>query len=186
MRKTILTMVAVMLMLCSSAHAAGLTVSVVTEQVTEVDKGNSIGVDLGYFFGLEGGPGIEPFVGLQWWPRWDDNGDMEPPGVVCLGGRYHFGDIIDSDSAIPFIPDLLLGVLNEEVEAKLYLSGRFTMNFIDKDVGYMGLGTGILLKTTPISPAALRFEIRYGDTFSQLNEVPDNRLNYYFGVHYQF
>ena len=186
MIKRILITIALACLMTTLVQGAGLTVSFMTEQAVS-DKGNSLGVELGYFLGIDNnGPGLEPFVGVQWWPRWDDDGDLEPPGVVEFGGRYHFGDILDYDSAIPYIPELLLGILNEEMEAKPFISGRFTINFIDQDAGYMGLGTGILLRTTPESPAAIRFETRYGNGFSQLNGVPDNRLNFYLGAFYQF
>jgi len=186
MKRAILTII-VLLCLTAIAQAAGPTVSFMTEQVASVDKGNSLGIELGYFLGVDdSGPGLEPYIGCDWWPRWDDDGDMSPPSVVVLGARQWFSDIVDSNSIIPFIPQAFLAVLNEEIEIKPYISFRFSANIVDKDAGVMSIPAGITVKTSPTANSALRFEIRYSDTFGVLNVVPDNKFDYYMGIYIPF
>jgi hypothetical protein len=171
------------LCVCSIAGAKGLTAAFLTEQVVHVDSGNSLTVEVGYM--LDGG--LEPYLGTQWWPRWDEeSGDLEPPGVLILGCRQHFGDILDPNSAIPFLPELLLPVINESVSLTPFVDMNFTANFLDKDNGQMGVGTGVLLKTSPDATAALMFEARYNDTFGELAGVPDNRIDFYMGCFIPF
>jgi len=87
MKKLMLLMVALVCLMAIQVHAAGPTVSFITEQVANVDKGNSLGVEVGYFLGADNGAGLEPYIGMDWWPRWDEEGDMETPSVVVLGVR---------------------------------------------------------------------------------------------------
>ena len=183
--KGLILMLAI-LCVSSVAQAAGPTVSFMTEQVTSVDKGNSLGIELGYFLGVGDGSGLEPYIGTDWWPRWDDDGDMKPPSVVVLGVRNWFSDIIDPNSAIPFIPDMFLMVLNEDVEIRPYVGFRFSANIIDKDGGLMSIPVGIAVRTSPESNSALRFEVRWNDTFGAVNMVPDNRLDAYMGIYIPF
>ena len=186
MKRVLLTIIAV-LCLCVSAQAAGVTVSVMTEQIANVDKGNSLGVEVGYFLGIDpAGAGLEPYIGCDWWPRWDEEGDMAPPSVVVLGVRQWFSDIVDPNSAIPYIPSIFLTILNEDVQIKPYVGFRFSANIIDKDSGLMSIPVGISLKTSPGSNSALRFEARYNDTFGSLSMVPDNRFDLYMGMIIQF
>lgn len=177
----------VMLMIlcvCSIAGAKGLTAVFLTEQIANTDSGNSLTVEIGY---LLDDNGLEPYIGTQWWPQWDETtGELEPPGILILGCRQHFADILDSNSPIPILPNILLPVLNEKVEIKPFIDLNFTANFIDKDNGLMGLGTGILLKTSPEATASLMFEARYADTFGELNDVPDNRIDLYMGLFVPF
>ena len=84
------------------------------------------------------------------------------------------------------MPDLFLSVLNEDVEIKPYIGFRFSANIIDKDGGLMSIPVGIAIKTSPVSTSALRFEMRWNDTFGALNMVPDNRLDYYMGMFLPF
>lgn len=172
------------LLLCGTVQAMGPTVSFMTEQIANVDKGNSLGIELGYMLGIDAG--LEPYIGTEWWPRWDDEGDMNPPSVIVLGVRNHFTDILDPNSALPFVPGLLLTVLNEDIEVKPFIGFRFSANVVDKDAGVMSIPAGILVKTTPNSNSALRFEVRYSDTFGGLSTVPDNRLDYYMGLYIPF
>jgi len=186
MKKLILLMVALVCLMTVQVQAVGPTVSFMTEQIASVDKGNSLSVELGYFLGAKGGAGLEPFIGTDWWPRWDDDGDMKPPSVVVLGVRNWFGDIIDPNSAIPFVPGMFLIILNEDVEIKPYIGFRFSANFVDKDAGLMSISAGITVKTSPENNSALRFEVRYNDTFGALNAVPDNRFDAYMGIYIPF
>ena len=186
MKKLILTILMV-LCLCGAVQAAGLTVSVMTEQIANVDKGNSLGVEVGYFLGIDpAGPGLEPYVGCDWWPRWNEEGEMDPPSVAVLGCRQWFSDIVDPNSAIPFIPEIFLSILNEDVQIKPYVGFRFSANIIDKDAGLMSIPVGIAVRTSENSNSALRFEVRYNDTFGELSMVPDNRIDYYMGMYLQF
>ena len=186
MKRSLITIIAV-LCVCASVHAAGVTVSMMTEQITNVDTGNSIGVELGYFLGIDdAGAGLEPYIGCDWWPRWDEDGEMDPPSVVVLGVRQWFSDIIDPNSAIPYIPKLFLALLNEDIQIKPYVGFRFSANLIDKDSGLMSIPVGISVKTSPKSNSALRFEARYNDTFGELSMVPDNRIDLYMGIFMAF
>ena len=186
MKKGIVLLVE-MLFLCGIATAAGPTVSFMTEQIANTDYGNSLSVEVGYFLGVdEAGPGLECYAGTDWWPQWDDEGDMKPPGVVVLGVRQHMSDIVDPNSVVPFLPDVFLEVLNEDVTIKPYLGFRFSANLIDKDGGSMSIPAGVLINTDPDSKASLRFELRYNDTFGDLAIVPDNRVDAYMGLYIPF
>jgi len=185
MKRVLLSVIAV-LCLTVSVQAAGLTVSVMTEQIAKVDQGNSLGVEVGYFLGIDpAGAGLEPFIGCDWWPRWED-GEMAPPSVIVLGARQWFADIVDPNSAIPFIPGIFLEILNEDVQIKPYVGFRFSANIIDKDSGLMSIPVGIAVKTSPGSNSALRFEARYNDTFGSLSMIPDNRFDLYMGIFMAF
>jgi len=184
MKAKILLLLLAMLVAAPAVEAAGPTVSFMTEQIAEVDKGNSIGVELGYMLGIDAG--LEPYIGIEWWPNWDEEGDMAPPSVVVLGVRNWFKDIIDPNSTMPFIPNIFLSVLNEDIEMKPYIGIRFSANIIDKDAGVMSVPVGIAIKTSPDSNSALRFEARWSDTFGNLAAVPDNRVDYYMGLYIPF
>ena len=175
-KKLILTMI---LLYCGIANAMGPTVSFMTEQIASVDKGNSLSVEVGYMLGIDAG--LEPYIGTEWWPRTD-----EAPSVLILGVRNHFKDILDPNSVIPFIPDLMLSVLNEDIEMKPYIGIRFSANLVDKDGGVMSIPAGILVKTSPDSNSALRFEARYSDTFGDLAVIPDGRIDLYMGIYIPF
>jgi len=179
-KRTLIAIAIICMMIVPAVKATGLTVSFMTEQVTSVNEGNSLGVEIGYFFGVDSG--LEPYIGMDWWPRWDEDGDMKPPSVVVLGVRNHFKDILDPNSAIPYLPDMFLTVINEDVEIKPYVGIRFSANIIDKNAGLMGIPVGLLVKTSPESNAALRFEVRYSDTFGDLSNVPDNQIDFYMGI----
>jgi len=184
MIKRMLIAIALVCLMAIPVQAAGPTVSIMTEQIANVDKGNSLTVELGYFLGIDSG--LEPYIGTQWWPQWDEVGDIEPPSVVVLGVRNHFKDVLDPNSIIPYLPDLLLIILNEDIEIKPYVGFQFTANFIDKNAGFMGLSSGILVKTSPDSNSALRFGIKYNDTFGDLAGVRDNRFDYEMGIFIPF
>ena len=184
MKRAILTIIAVQLCLCLSVQAAGPTVSIMTEQITNVDEGNSLTFELGYFLGVDSG--LEPFIGTKYWPRWDEEGDMEPPSVVILGVRNHFKDVLDPNSIIPYLPEMLLMVLNEDIEIKPYIGLEFTANFIDKNAGFMAISSGVFVRTSPDSNSALRFGLKWNDTFGDLAGVRDNRLDYEMGLFIPF
>jgi len=181
MIKKLLLTITLICIMALPIFAVGPTVTLLTEQVARVDSSNEVTLRVGYNFASEDG-GIEPFIGTQWRPRWDEEGDMEPPGVVALGALYHFPDLIDPNSAIPLIPAWLSTIINPDVEVRPYLGYQMTVNFIDKDSGFMGALGGIRIKVTPESNTSFDFEIRYDDTFGGLAIVPDNRLNYYMGL----
>ena len=182
--KKIIIAIALICLMTVQVQAAGPTVSFMTQQLTSVNNDNVLGIEVGYFLGVDSG--LEPYIGLDWYPRWDEDGDMEPPSVVKIGVRNWFSDLIDPESAIPLIPDFLLAVLNEDVEIRPYVAFDFSANFIDKDAGKMSFPAGIAVKTSPESNTALRFEVRWSDTFGDLNVVPDNRFDFYMGVFVPF
>ena len=185
MKKLVLILIALVCTLFVPAvQAVGPTVSLMTQQLTSVNNDNVLGIEVGYFLGVDSG--LEPYIGLDWYPRWDEDGDMEPPSVVKIGVRNWFSDLIDPESAIPLIPDFLLAILNEDVEIRPYVAFDFSANFIDKDVGKMSFPAGIAVKTSPESNTALRFEVRWSDTFGDLNVVPDNQFDFYMGVFVPF
>jgi len=181
MRKTILTMVTVMLMLCSSAHAAGLTVWGLTEQATSVNNDNSITGRLGYFLGIDdNGPGLEPFIGSVWRPK------DEAPQVITVGAVQHLRDIIDPDSVIPLLPNMFLAVISEEVIIRPYFGGQCTINFVDRDAGFIGALAGTTIKIEPKSPNELVLELSYDAMFGDLAGVPDHEFKGYLGFRIWF
>lgn len=182
--KSLVAFIAVICISTSTVFAMGPTLSFMTEQVASVDKENALNVELGYFLGVDNG--LEPFIGCEWRPRWNEEGEMSPPAVIILGVRNHFKNLVDPNSAIPFIPSILSAILNEDIEIKPYIGIRFSANIIDKDAGLMGISTGILVKPSPESKAFLLFEIRKVDTFGELSAVPDNQIGAYMGMHIRF
>jgi len=181
MIKRLLIAIVLCCFIVTPIFAVGPTVTFLTEQVARVDSSNELTLRAGYNFATENG-GLEPFIGTQWRPRWDEEGDMEPPSVVALGALYHFPDLIDPNNAIPYLPGFLSTIINPDVEVRPYMGYQMTINFIDKDSGLQDFLGGIRIKVTPESNTSLDFEIRYGDTFGDLAVVPDNRFNYYMGL----
>ena len=112
-KRTLIMIALICMLVVPTIKAAGPTVSFMTEQITNVDKGNSLLFEVGYFLGAKNGPGLEPYAGTIWWPRWDEEGEMTPPSIIVLGVRNWFDDLVDSNSAVPFIPKAFLTILND-------------------------------------------------------------------------
>jgi hypothetical protein len=182
MKKLAIAAVVVLAMLftCSLAKG-GFTVWGLTEQTASVDKDNSISGRLGYFLGLEdGNGGLEPFVGSVWRPR-----DSEPQ-VLTLGAVQHLPDLVDANSPFPWIPELFLLVMNEDVEIRPYVGGQATVNFVDRDAGFYGGIAGVTVKLTPEANSEIVFEISYDAMFADLEAVPDNEFKGYMGFRVPF
>ena len=167
------------LMLCASVQAMGFTVWGLTEQATSVNSDNSLTGRVGYYLGSDNG-GLELFVGSIW--RVND----KAPQVMTLGAVQHMADLLDPNGPIPFIPDLLLPIINENVSIRPYIGGRFTINFIDRDSGLFGGIAGIAVKLSPEANSELVFEGSYDNTFGDLNSVPDNKFKAYMGFRIPF
>jgi len=183
--KRIIVAIIIALCMCNAVQAAGLTIWGMTEQVANVDSQNALALRLGYYLGSDNG-GLEPFVGSIWRPRWDEEGDMEPPQVLTLGLIYHSMDIVDPNNTLPWIPDAFLMILSEDVVIRPYIGFQNTWNFIDQDAGMMGGIAGVRVQTTPDSNTELIFEIGYDANFGDLSVVEDRQLNGYFGIRIPF
>jgi len=168
------------MLLCGSVQAAGLTVWGLTEQVSSVESDNAISARVGYDLSIGDNGGLEPFIGSVWRPQ-DD-----APQVIVLGAIQHMPDLLDPNSPIPYLPGLFLTVINEDVTVRPYIGAQCTVNLIDKDSGFVGAIAGVTLKLTPEANSELVFEVSYDDTFSQLNDVPDNRFKGYMGFRIPF
>jgi hypothetical protein len=153
--------------MCVSVQAAGLTIWGMTEQVTSVNSDNALTMRLGYDLSLSDKGGLEPFVGFTWFPR-DDY-----PEVMSLGAVQHMADILDPNSNLPFLPDLLLLVITEDAVLRPYIGGQFTINFMDRDSGFFELIAGLDAMLQPDANSSMVFETSYGSMFGELSERAD-------------
>ena len=87
---------------------------------------------------------------------------------------------------MPFIPDLFLAVISEDVQIRPYIGGQFSINCIDEDAGTYGMIAGITLQVDPNANSQLVFEISYDKNFGDLAGVPDERLKGYMGFRIPF
>lgn len=162
---------AITLVLCLPmiAHAAGLTVSVLTEQAMSVNSDNALTARVGYYLGSENG-GLEPFIGCVWFPREDT------PQVITLGAIQHMADMLDLDSTIPVLPKLLLSIITEQAVMRPYFGAQCTINLIDRDVGFIEAIAGFSIKLTPEAKSTTIFETGYGSMFGDLSGRDDYEL----------
>ena len=177
--KRLMAILLAVLFIASAAQAAGLTVWGLTEQLSSVEADNSLTARVGYFLGTDRG-GLEPFIGSIWRPR-DDS-----PQVVVFGAVQHMPDLIDPNNPIPFIPEMLLKVITEDVSIRPYIGGQFSVNLADRDAGFYGMIAGITLKLEPKAKSELVFEASYDNTFGDLAGVEDNELKGYMGFRIPF
>ena len=168
--KWLFSTIIVVALLCTSAQAAGFTVWGLTEQLTTVEADNSIAVRVGYDLSVGNRGGLEPFIGTVLYPR------LEAPSVIVIGAIQHLPDLIDPNFPIPYLPDILLNVINEEVEIRPFIGIQATANILDHDSGFIGGLAGISIKLTPEAKSALIFEMSYDNTFNQLTEIDDNEF----------
>ena len=175
-------MLAMMLMLFVGCANQGprWTVWGITEQVSSVNSDNSITGRIGYDMSLTDKGGLELFIGSVWRPR------DRTPQFLILGAAQHVPDLIDPNSSVPFIPDLLLTVISEDVQIRPYIGGQFSVNLIDEDAGTYGMIAGITLKVTPEANSELVFETSYDKNFGDLADVPDNEFKGYLGFRIPF
>jgi len=173
-------MVAIFAFTAVPASAVGWTVWGLTQQVNDIDGySNELAGRVGYSFD-SGAGGLEPFIGSVWLP------ESGAPQVMTLGLILHSGDILDPNSPLPWVSDLLLVVLSEDMVARPYAGFQSTINLFDKDAGFSGAMTGVLVKTTPDAVAELVFEMAYDNKFLDWSDQSDNELRGYIGIRYPF
>jgi len=154
-------------LLWSSPLLAGVTAWGLTEQDIG-SRNKALQGRIGYRIGL-----VEPFVGSTWRPNFDADGALAPPQLLSLGTVYHGPDLIDPNSSIPWIPDIMLALLPADYQARPYFGGQFSINFIDKDSGFYAPLVGLLCKFDPDKPSALVIEAAYNENFGAASAVPD-------------
>lgn len=179
MKRVILTLIITML-LCTSVQATGLTLWGLTEQLSSVNEDNAIMARIGYDLTIGDSGGLEPFIGSVWRPR------EGTPQVIVIGAVQHLPDLIDPNSNIPYLPDIFLMVISEDVAIRPYFGGQFTVNLIDKDAGFYGMIAGTTIQLTPKANSQLVFEVSYDKTFGDLEGVPDNEIKGYVGFRIPF
>ena len=116
---------------------------------------------------------MELFLSSTWWPSFNEEGDLRPPQVYGLGACYHFPDLIDANSPVPWIPEALMSFIPEAFLARPYIGGQATVNF-DEDSGYAGLLAGLQIKANENDKTALITEAQFLNTFNELAAVPDD------------
>ena len=192
MKRAILSLL-ILVLFCTCIHAGedkGLTFWGLNEK--SFDSESSVVGRLGYamddFLLKDEDASIEIFIGTTWIPETNgETGKIDPPTTLSLGGLYFLPDIIDSDSPIPWIPDLLLTVLPEKAEAKPYIGGQATFNLIDNDAGLLGGIVGIKAKTQPDALWDLIFEADYNNFIYDLSTLPyDDEFVYTAGIRIGF
>jgi len=182
MIKRILIAIALIALMAIQVQAAGLTIWGLTEQISSVNGDNSLTGRIGYDMSLSDNGGLELFAGSIWRPR--ETQDF--PQVVVLGAVQHMPDLIDPNSSVPFLPELFLNVISEDVQIRPYIGGQFSINLIDEDAGTYGAIAGVTLKLTPEDKSELVFEASYDKNFGDLTGVPDNQLKGYMGFRIPF
>lgn len=101
-------------------------------------RNNGVEARVGYRAGQ-----LEAFLGSSWWPRYDSDADLDPPQVLSVGALYHARDLLDRDNPLPWIPDILLALLPEDMKARPYSGGQVTFDFSGKDQGYSAAQVGL-------------------------------------------
>ena len=103
---------------------------------------------------------------------------MKPPQVMSLGALVHMRDLLDANNPLPWIPDLLLTIIPEEMVAQPYFGGQGTWNFVDTDSGFYGFIVGIQSKIAIESKSSFITELVRNQNFNELTTVKDGwRLN---------
>ena len=170
MKKLMLLMVALICLMTVQVQAAGLTLWSVADKIVDVDESASISGRLGYYFGSDNG-GLEIFGGSTWHP------ESKAPQVLSIGVIEHLPDLIDSSNPLPWIPDILLAFVNEDVVARPYAGIEGTFNFIEENVGYYGGVVGVLAKLTPKSQIEYGLEGSYKEGFGELEGLNKTQLS---------
>ena len=179
-RTAILIVAAIILLMgCGMVRANGFTVWGLTENKVGLED-NGITGRVGYQYDF-----IEGFLGSTWRPTYDAEGDIDPPQVFSLGVIAHMADVIDANSVIPWLPELLLTFINEEMVAQPYFGFQGSFN-LDQDAGFTGALVGIQTKTTADSKAAMVFEFAYNNNFLDLGAVADNEFVLNIGFRFGF
>jgi len=114
---------------------------------------------------------LEGFLGVTGWPQWDAlNSKLrsEPPIVFEVGGLYHFEDIVDVNSPVPWLPEILVGFLNPEVEARPY-TGIVTT--VANKGSYYGTIVGLEMSTKPDSKVSTNIELQMNQVDGEVAEA---------------
>jgi len=174
MKRAILSILMVMLM-TASVQAAGLTFWGLTEGATR-----EYNARVGYMLGNEVRGGLELFAGTSVFPN------DSTPSTLKLGAVQHLADILDPNNSIPFIPGAFKVLFSGDITARPYFGAEATITFINEDAGSYAVLLGAKIKFTEEDPSEWIAETGYGNTFSDLNEVPDNELFLRMGVRIPF
>jgi len=173
--------VLLMLFVATICKGNGFTIWGLTEQDISGSQ-NAMSVRIGYQY-----ESIEAFLGSTWRPNYDtDTGEIEPPQVFSLGTVIHWKDLIDPDNPLPFIPDLLLKLIPENMVAQPYFGGQATFNLFEHDAGFYGAIIGLQCKTDIKNKSAFIVELDYNDNFKDLSAVPDNKFRLNMGFRFLF
>ena len=174
MIKRILIAIALIALMAIQVQGAGFTITGLTEQAIPggSDRNdNAVTLRLGYFLGVndEGG-GLEPFIGTCFYPK-DDY-----PQVIALGAKQYLPDVLDENSPIPYLPNILLMVITEKAVMRPYFGGDFTINLADRDAGFFEFLGGVDIKLSPEANSSVEFETIYGSMFGDLSGRADYEL----------
>ena len=164
MVKRLLMGMVLALCMCLTVQAAGLTVWGLAE-----NENDFITARVGYDLSVGDQGGLEPFIGSVW-------PGTGSPQVIVLGAVQHMPDLIDPNSPVPFLPDLFLTVISEDVQIRPYIGGQFSVNLVDEDAGTYGMIAGITIQISPEANSQLVFEASYDKNFGDLADVPDNEV----------
>jgi len=181
MKTKVLLIAALLISLMSgTVRADGITIWGLTEQ--DFNSQNAITGRAGYQYDF-----IEGFVGSTWRPRYEvDTGEMKPPQVISLGTIVHMRDLIDPNNPLPWVPEILLGILPEKMVMQPYFGGQDTWNFGDEDAGFYGAIIGIQSKTEPVSKSSFIAEFDYNEFFKDLSAVPSDKFKLNLGFRFMF
>lgn len=166
--KTALTTVALVLLCGGIVQANGLTLWGLTEQDLDSTQNALIG-RIGYQVDF-----IEGFIGSTWRPHYKvEPGELAPPQVFSLGGIVHARDLLDPNNPLPWVPELLLSLIPEDMVAQPYFGIEAGWNLFETDAGFYGGMVGLLCKSSQESKAAVVIEGGYAKTFKDLAAVPE-------------
>lgn len=168
MKKGILLM-AVVLITCSMAQGAGWTLWTGTDQLTNVNDKNAIFVRGGYSFASDNG-GLEVWLSSTWYKS------EANPQAMSFGVVEHLPDLIDPNG-LPWIKDLLLAFVNEDMVMAPYVGIQGTFQFVDENAGMFGIVGGLKIKVTPKSVTEWIIEGRYINPFGDLYGVNKAQLS---------
>lgn len=172
--KRILLAIAIVVLAAAPAWPLGFTLWGLGEQ--DFDSRNSaIQGRIGYQFGR-----VEPFIGSTWRPNFDTKpGEVRPPQVFSFGALFHWPDLIDPDSPLPWISPALLTFLPEGLVAEPYFGGHVTFDFTGNDGSFSALLIGLKCKADPKSLSAIIVEAEYANAYGDLSAVPNEfRMNF--------
>ena len=165
-----LTAILIVLVLTVCVQAE-LTLWGLVEDEKYEDEGSLTG-RVGYVSGR-----VEGFIGTTWRPDYEQ--------VLTVGGVYWAGDLVDPNNPVPWLPEILLGFIDEESVIRPYAGAEATWTFVDEDAGYFAGLVGIEVKGDPGNKASLIAEVIMPENFGTLGGLEDDwRLR--LGLRYKF